>query len=175
MKSSVSSTRKFKNIGTVNLKTGSICKQTMRKCCPNLFTFPPLKSCVSSTRKFKIIGTANLKTGSNCKQTMGKRCPTLFTFPPPLFKVFPLYDQRGSLRDFFTICTSLLEHSFMVKSYGSGGWGGVVAQCILMTAPVPRFGGLGIGDRACQFLFRSLTWTFCTLHRYFAYFLAAKT
>ena len=41
MKSCVSSTRKFKFIGTANLKTDSKCKQTMGKRCPTLFTFPP--------------------------------------------------------------------------------------------------------------------------------------
>ena len=30
--------------------------------------------------------------------------------------------------------------------------GFVLAYCIIVTAPVPWFEGLGIGDRACQFV-----------------------
>ena len=42
-----------------------------------------------------------------------------------------------------TIITFLLEHSFMLKSYGVGGW---VAHKILLSAPVPWIGDLGLGD-----------------------------
>ena len=67
-----------------------------------------------------------------------------------------LYGQRGSFQDFFTISNSLLEHSFIVVSYGWGGvvwvvvewvrWGGLVAHGILVTATVPWFWG----GKACQ-------------------------
>ena len=46
----------------------------------------------------------------------------------------------GSFRATFTISTFLPEHSFMLKSYG------VVAHKILVSAPVPWIGDLGLGD-----------------------------
>ena len=47
---------------------------------------------------------------------------------------------------------TFLLHSFIIKSYGwggvggLGGCGGVLAHCIIVTAPVPRFRVWGSGD-----------------------------
>ena len=126
MKSSVSSTRKFKNIGTVNLKTGSICKQTMRKRCPNLFIFPPLKSWVSSTSKFKIIGTANLKLAPNVNIQWGNIAPLCLHFLPLSLKYSLLFlgENWGGtliLSQFFNFRQDLVDFADFSKYLTNSG------------------------------------------------------
>ena len=50
---------------------------------------------------------------------------------------------KADSKTFFTISTFLLlEHSFIVKSYGLGG---VVTHCIIVIVPVLWFGNWGLG------------------------------